>query len=128
MSNSFVTLWTVSYQVPLPMGFSRQEYLSGLPCPSPGISSQPRDRTCSSCIGRRILYYQATRQVFGRFYYIGFSSQNLLSTYCIHTTKRGNPRLEAADSPAREPNAFNPSEAQTSEFDMLTGGILEGAV
>ena len=27
--------WTAAYQVPLPMGFARQEYLSGLPLPSP---------------------------------------------------------------------------------------------
>ena len=30
------TLWTVARQAPLPMGFSRQEYWSGLPCPPPG--------------------------------------------------------------------------------------------
>ena len=29
------TPWTVSYQAPPSMGFSRQEYWSGLPCPSP---------------------------------------------------------------------------------------------
>ena len=29
----FVTLWTVAHQSPLFMGFSRQEYWSGLPCP-----------------------------------------------------------------------------------------------
>ena len=32
----FVTLWTLSCQAPLSMGFSRQEYWSGLPCPPPG--------------------------------------------------------------------------------------------
>ena len=31
----FVTLWTVAHQAPLSMGFFRQEYQSGLPCPSP---------------------------------------------------------------------------------------------
>ena len=31
----FVSLWTVAYQAPPPMGFSRQEYWSGLPFPSP---------------------------------------------------------------------------------------------
>ena len=31
----FATLWTVAHQAPLSMGFSRQEYLSGLPCPPP---------------------------------------------------------------------------------------------
>ena len=30
------TLWAVACQVPLSMGFSRQEYWSGLPCPPPG--------------------------------------------------------------------------------------------
>ena len=30
----FVTLWTVDHQVPRSVGFSRQEYWSGLPCPS----------------------------------------------------------------------------------------------
>jgi len=32
----FVTLWTIALQAPLSMGFSRQEYWSGLLCPSPG--------------------------------------------------------------------------------------------
>ena len=40
------TLWTVACQVPLSLGIYRQEYWSGLPCPSPGESSQPRDWTC----------------------------------------------------------------------------------
>ena len=39
----FATLWTVACQAPLSIGFSRQEYCSGLPCPpledlpNPGI-------------------------------------------------------------------------------------------
>ena len=32
----FETPWAVSHQAPLSMGFSRQEYWSGLPCPPPG--------------------------------------------------------------------------------------------
>ena len=31
----FVTPWTLACQAPLSMGFSRQEYWSGLPCPPP---------------------------------------------------------------------------------------------
>ena len=31
----YVTPWTVAYQAPLSMGFSRQEYWSGLPFSSP---------------------------------------------------------------------------------------------
>ena len=37
----FVTLWTVAHQAPLSMGFSRQEYCSGLPCLSSGDLSDP---------------------------------------------------------------------------------------
>ena len=32
----FATLWIIAYQAPLSMGFSGQEYWSGLPCPPPG--------------------------------------------------------------------------------------------
>ena len=32
----FATPWTVAHQAPLPVGFPRQEYWSGLPFPSPG--------------------------------------------------------------------------------------------
>ena len=37
----FVTPWTVAHQAPLSMGFSRQEYWSGLPFPSPGCLPNP---------------------------------------------------------------------------------------
>ena len=37
----FATLWTVAYQAPPSMGFSRQEYWSGLPFPSPGDLPDP---------------------------------------------------------------------------------------
>ena len=37
----FVTLWTVAHQVPLSMGFSRQEHWSRLPCPPPGDLPNP---------------------------------------------------------------------------------------
>ena len=33
----FATPWTVAYQAPRSMGFSRHEYRSGLPFPSPAI-------------------------------------------------------------------------------------------
>ena len=37
----FATPWTVAYQAPQSMGFSRQEYWSGLPFPSPGHLPDP---------------------------------------------------------------------------------------
>ena len=56
----FVTPCALAHQTPLSMGFSRQEYWSGLPCPPPGESSRPRDRirvSYVSCIGRWALYH-----------------------------------------------------------------------
>ena len=47
----FATPWTVAHQAPLSMGFSRQEYWSGLPHPPPGDlpgpGIEPRDQTLS---------------------------------------------------------------------------------
>ena len=44
-----MTPWTVACQAPLFMGFSREEYWSGLPCPPPGDlpnpGSEPRSPT-----------------------------------------------------------------------------------
>ena len=44
LSLTFATLWTLAHQAPLSMGFSRQEYLSGLPSPAdlpdPGIEPE----------------------------------------------------------------------------------------
>ena len=37
----FVTSWTVAHQAPLSMGFSRQEYWSGLPFLPPGDLPEP---------------------------------------------------------------------------------------
>ena len=37
----FATPWTVAYQAPPSMGFSRQECWSGLPFPSPGDRPDP---------------------------------------------------------------------------------------
>ena len=48
----FVTLWTVACQVPLSMGFSRQEYWSGLPLSSPGVLLDPCLLHC-----RQIFYH-----------------------------------------------------------------------
>ena len=37
----FATPWTVAHQTPQSMEFSRQEYWSGLPFPSPGDLANP---------------------------------------------------------------------------------------
>ena len=46
----FVTPWTVACQAPLSMGFSRQEYWNGLPCPPPGDLPNPGIKPRSSAL------------------------------------------------------------------------------
>ena len=54
-----VTLWTIAHQAPLAMGFSRREYWSGLPFPSPGDLPQTQ---VSHIVGRFFTIF-ATREV-----------------------------------------------------------------
>ena len=58
----FGTPWTVAYQAPPSMGFSRQECWSGLPFPSPGESSQLRNRTPVCRMAGRGFTVWATRE------------------------------------------------------------------
>ena len=43
----FATPWTVALQAPLSMGFPRQEYLNGLPFPTPGDLPNPEIKPMS---------------------------------------------------------------------------------
>ena len=47
----FATPWTVAYQASPSMGFSRQEYWSGLPFPSPGDLPDPGIEPGSPALG-----------------------------------------------------------------------------
>ena len=60
----FATPWTAAYQAPLSMGFSRQEYWSGLPFPSPGDLPDPGNQTWVSHIVGRHFTVGATREVY----------------------------------------------------------------
>ena len=66
----FVTLWTVAPQAPLSMGFSRQDYWSGLPCllqgmfPTQGLNQDSR----VSCIAVVFFTTSATWEPLSYFY------------------------------------------------------------
>ena len=47
---TLATPWTVACQAPLSMGFSGQEYWSGLPFPSPGYFPNPRSEPGSPAL------------------------------------------------------------------------------
>ena len=54
----FVTLWTVTFQAPLSMGFSRQEHWSGLPFLSPGDLPDPGIEPASPALAGRFFATQ----------------------------------------------------------------------
>ena len=85
----FVALWTVAHQAPLFMGFLRQEYWSGLPCPPPGDLPDPGSKLASnaSCIDRQIFHTSTTWETqlimrsshFGRHVYLLFYNSTVIS-------------------------------------------------
>ena len=46
----FLTPWTVAHQAPLSVRFSRQEYWSGLPFPTPGDHPNPGIKSSASAL------------------------------------------------------------------------------
>ena len=77
------TPWTVARQAPLSMGFSRQEYWSGLPFSSSRGSFRPRNQTLvswGSCTAGRflLLSHQGSPQA-----HLGFNKKVMLVTSCL---------------------------------------------
>ena len=62
MSNSFASSWTIANQAPLSMGFSRQEYWSGLPFPTPGDLPNPGIKPRSPALQADSLLSELLRQ------------------------------------------------------------------
>ena len=62
-----VTAWTVACQVPLSMGFSRQEYWSGVPSPPPGDLPNPGIEPASLALAGTFFTTRATCEVLREF-------------------------------------------------------------
>ena len=84
----FVTPWTVAHQAPPSMGFSRQEYWSGLPFPSPGDLPDPRMEPKSSALQTDALQTDALpSEPPGKFYHI-------LEKVCSLFSNSSQPRVQ----------------------------------
>ena len=79
-----VTPWTVAYQSPLSMGFSRQECWSGSPFPSPGDLPDPGTKPGSPALQADALPSELLSRVFTNPFYLFFNLLYLLrSLYLI---------------------------------------------
>ena len=86
----FATLWTEACQASLSMGFSRQEYWSGLPFPPPGDLPDSgigqRIKPYISCTGRQVLYHEhskiKTRTLQTKYYIL--ANKHIIHEKCLH--------------------------------------------
>ena len=88
----FVTPWTVAHQAPLFMRFSRQEYWSGLPCPSPGDLPDPGIKPRSLALQADYLPSE-------------ISGGPKLSDSCLYKRERHRHRHKHADTDTEMKNA-----------------------
>ena len=58
----YVTLWSVALKIPLSMGFSGQEYWSGLPCPAPRDLSNPGIKLVSQVDSLPLSHWRSPHQ------------------------------------------------------------------
>ena len=86
---TLATLWTVAYQAPLFVRFSRQEYWSGLPCPPPSIppnlAIEPVSLT-SAVVGG-FFTMSSTSEAHKDLHTLSFLISEILSDASEHTTK-----------------------------------------
>ena len=98
------TLWTTACQAPLSMGFSRQEYWSGLPCPPPGALPNPGIEPASA----------ASPAVAGGFFTVSAAWE--AQPWGRHGEVRGAPSgqvlVSSAESPPTAQLGTHPSTAQ----------------
>ena len=79
----FATPWTIAYQVLPSMGFSRQEYWSGLPFPSPGYLPNPGIEPRSPTLEADALTSDPPGKSMGSVKSLSMASQNLFAVFGI---------------------------------------------
>ena len=104
----FETLWTVASQAPLSMGFSRQEYWSGLPCPPPWDLPDAGIKSVSLTVAERssplappgipILTHMPTHK--HAHIWTGTPCFTELRRYCFHLTFFFFNKLKVCSNPA----------------------------
>ena len=116
----FPTPWTVTHQTPLSMGFSRQEYWSGLPFPPPGGPSQPRDRTCISCFAGG--FFTTEPQVKPQMLCIMCTISSVQSLSCVWFF--ATPWIEACQASLSITNSRSPPKPMSIESVMPSNHLI----
>ena len=112
----FVTLWTVVCHAPLSMEFSRQEYWSGLPFPSPGHLPDPRIEPVSPALTGRFF----STELPGKPFLTVPSPLPYLKFFQILKGKKASPTFESATLLQLDFCPQNSTEAATEEITYWT--------
>ena len=103
----YMTLGTVAHQAPLSMGFSRQEYWSGLSCPPPGDLPNPGIKPRSPTLQTDSLPTKPS----GKPKNTGVGSLSLLQgVFLTQESNLGSPALQADSLPAELPRKSREGE------------------
>ena len=128
----FATLWSVAHQAPLSMEFPRQEYWSGLPCPSPGDFPNPgikpgspalqADSLASESPGEVWLIYNVVlvsvvQRSDSVYMYVGFPGGSVVKGICL-------PMQKMQETPVRSLGQKDPlEEDMATHSSILAWGI-----
>ena len=119
-----MTAWTKACQAPPPMGFSRQEYWSGLPFPSPGDlpdpGMEPVSSSCISCLSGWILYHCTT--IFF-ILWVSYSPVYVCTTFLTENFKAHTLLLSTCRSPP-SPSDENYPNFKNKETRKFPGGPM----
>ena len=78
------TRWTAAYQAPPSMGFSRQEYWSGVPSPSPmELLRTLNEITNIKCLGKYLVYGKPSINISFYYCYYCYINERLLFSFYI---------------------------------------------
>ena len=118
-----VTLWTVVFQAPQSMRFSRRAAWSGLPCPSPGdLPEKIFPSSCGSCTGGGILYYwEASDGHRSRVKSAGDGKPRALPQAGPGSQLLGHAHPKPSQFPALGQPLFSPGKAATRFWALLNG-------
>ena len=112
----FATPWTVAYQAPSSMGFSRQEYWSGLPFPSPGDLPNPGIEPGSPAL-RQMLYclsHQGSPSNVRNLTMLQFTGGNILWLSTAVSSPIPHPSTHLLSHPPLHPMLLKPSPPKTT--------------
>ena len=140
----FVTLWAIAHQAPLFMGFSRQEYWSGLPFPSSGDFPNPRiepTSVTSPALAGGFFITSTTWEAFythiwgSRFYscldnphgqrsLVGYSPRGLKESDTVEQLSTAQHTAFILKKEGKKPNRSGSSKSKLPHRDMHSSGDL----